>query len=331
MLKPLLWAAGSLLAAASALGAQGASIDPVCSASSLGDLATQDACQKTIDVYRFLAPQLSLAIAGGNVVPGEAAALDGIGHISLGFRITALRASLPRPDLLTPALTGAVASDMRVDHPPFGMAVLDVAVGLFPGLAVTGSRALALDALVNASYVPSLHQAQIDVAPSGGSLHLGYGARLTLLDESIVTPAITAEVARRDLPTTSLAISPGPDRLAARNLHARTTQWRGLVGKHLGTLLIVIGGGQDRDNSSADITVDLLRSGTGLAAGPIPVTQHLTRTTVFADLSLGLSTLRLTAEVGRAGATSAGTFNTFGSEHAGDAQNYASLGVRVHW
>src|SRR2546423_1878778 len=48
--------------------------------------ASQDACQMAVDVFQVMAPQLGLALAGGNATLGRGSALGGPGHFSIGLR-----------------------------------------------------------------------------------------------------------------------------------------------------------------------------------------------------------------------------------------------------
>src|SRR5688572_1308311 len=67
--------------------------------------ATQDACQKAIDLFQYMAPQLSIAITGGNATLGQGSTLGGLGHFSVGVRINAVMGSLPQ--MVTPSVNGA--------------------------------------------------------------------------------------------------------------------------------------------------------------------------------------------------------------------------------
>jgi hypothetical protein len=324
-------AALGLTLAASAAAAQGSAIDARCAAGSANALATQDACQKAVDVFRFLAPQLGASIAGGNAVLGESAALDGVGHLSIGVRLNALEARLPRVDLLTPALTGAVSSDVRVDRQWLALPVVDAAVGLWSGFALAGSRALAADALVNIAYLPSLRRSRVTVSPPNGGVRMGFGGRLTVLDESIITPAITGQYVRYRLPMVSVMVTAGSDELAVRRVRATTSAWRVVVGKHLAPFEVSLGAGEDRSDAGADVFVRLERGSQVYAAGPLEVSQALTRTSAFADLALNLSQLRIAVEVGRVTGGAIRTLNAFGSDRADDPVAHASLGARVQW
>jgi len=68
--------------------------------------ASQDACQKAIDLFQYLAPQLATTVAGGNATLGQAGSLGGLGHFSVGFRVNALQGSLPQVQNVTPSVTG---------------------------------------------------------------------------------------------------------------------------------------------------------------------------------------------------------------------------------
>src|ERR1700693_783727 len=72
--------------------------------------ASQDACQKAIDLFQYMAPQLGAAITGGNATLGMAGSLGGLGHFSAGFRINAVQGSLPQVQNVTPVVTGEVRS-----------------------------------------------------------------------------------------------------------------------------------------------------------------------------------------------------------------------------
>src|SRR5918999_3451529 len=60
--------------------------------------AAQDACQKAIDLFKYLAPQLGTAITGGNATLGQGGALGGLGHFSVGLRVNGVMGSLPNID-----------------------------------------------------------------------------------------------------------------------------------------------------------------------------------------------------------------------------------------
>src|SRR5205085_2874134 len=57
--------------------------------------AARDACQKAIDLFKYMAPQLGTAIAGGNPTLGQGGNLGGLGHFSAGIRLNAVQGNIP--------------------------------------------------------------------------------------------------------------------------------------------------------------------------------------------------------------------------------------------
>src|SRR6476661_9038235 len=91
-------------------------IDPQCppgTTNALGDpdntKIAQDACQKAIDLFKYLAPQLGAVLAGGSPTQGISGTLGGPGHFSFGIRANGLHGSLPKVDLVVPKTSGAVS------------------------------------------------------------------------------------------------------------------------------------------------------------------------------------------------------------------------------
>jgi hypothetical protein len=310
--------------------AQEAPVDPRCSAGAV-PLATQDACQKAIDLFRFMAPQLGIAVIGGNPVLGSSGSLGGFGRVSLGVRANSVSGRLPLASRVAVAHTGAVSSDYALEGQSIGLPVMDLAVGLFAGITLPGTRGLALDALVNAGWIPGRSDREISLGLPDGGLHVGYGARLVLLEESVVTPAMTATFVRRRLPTLELAAAPGGDALAFRDVSVRTDQWRLLFAKFFGPWDVSAGLGQDRYRSGAAIGIAVERDGIPTTAGPIHLTQALTRDNAFLGVATVLASFRVGFELGRVSGGSIRTFNQFGGRRADDALIYATLGARVVW
>src|SRR4051794_30238048 len=93
------------------LNAQG--IDPQCppgtenNGSPDNTMVAQDACQKSKDLFRYLAPEIGVTLAGGNATQGLTGTLGGLGHFSVGIRGNGLDMSLPQVDRVTPNTRGA--------------------------------------------------------------------------------------------------------------------------------------------------------------------------------------------------------------------------------
>ncbi len=99
LLRRLAAAAGALLGTSVPLHAQGVSAQCPAGAGALTpERVTQDACQKSVDLFQLLAPQLGAAVAGGNVGLGQSGALGGPGHFGLSIRASGLRGNVPQFD-----------------------------------------------------------------------------------------------------------------------------------------------------------------------------------------------------------------------------------------
>lgn len=323
--------AGVLVGAADG-GAQGGPVDPQCGTATASARATQDACQKALDLFAFLAPQLGVAIVGGNAALGEHSALGGLGRVSLGLRANVVDARMPRVGDEVPAITGAVQSQYQMRRQVLPLPALDAAIGLFRGIPVSGSYALAVDALVNVAYVPSVDADDVSIDVPGGAVRLGFGGRVALLQETFMTPGISISYLRRDLPSVDVTALVATDELRVRDIRVRTGAWRAVVGKNFSVLGVTLGAGRDTYETSAAAQVTVTRGGLSFTTGDVRASQDRTRDNVFANVALNLAALRVVGEVGRVrGGSTVPTFNAFAGHAAGDAQNYASLGLRVNW
>lgn len=316
---------------ASAANAQGGAIDSQCRAGTLSERFTQDACQKAIDLFQFMAPQLGVTIVGGNAVLGEHSAMRGPGHFSVGLRANAITSRLPQVDNQTPAITGATRSDYAVDKQVIGAPALDAAVGLFRGFPVAGTYALGLDALVNVAYIPSVDRQDVKLELPDGSFKFGFGGRLGVMQETFLTPGLAVTYLRRDLPTMNVLGRVNSDELNVRDMQVQSSAWRAVLGKNFSVFGISLGAGQDRYETSADVQVSVDRAGQRMTSSVVKAEQIMTRRNVFANLSLNLSVLRLVGEVGRVTGGKVSTYNAFGGHDANGAIDYASFGLRVNW
>jgi hypothetical protein len=191
------------------------------------------------------------------------------------------------------------------------------------------TRALALDALVSATYVPGLSRSNVAVSLPDGSLKLGFGGRLGVITESFATPSVSLTYLKRDLPTTSIVASSGNDRISVNGIAVKTTAWRAVAGKSLGFFGLAIGGGQDEYDSRAAGAVQVTEGPLTFNGGPYTMSQKVTRTNMFADASLNFPFIKFAVEVGRVSGGTIDTYNTFSGKRADDALSYASVGLRV--
>ena len=279
--------------------------------------ATQDACQKAIDLFQYLAPQLGTAISGGNATLGQGGTLGGLGHFLVDVRVNAVLGSLPQIDQVTPSVQGAAKDNYTTNDQIIPMPTADLAVGIFKGLPLAITNVGGIDLLVSASYLPEFNSDGVSVKVPSGSLKLGYGARLGILQESLLVPGISVTYLRRDMPTVNLAANSGSDSLYVNDLSLKTKSWR-LV---------------DQYESSGDIRASVAAqppfTTTRTTAAPTsPINQNLKRTNVFADLSLNLLLFKLTGEIGQVFGGTINTYNTFSGKQAADSRIYGSVGAR---
>ncbi len=329
--------------AASAAAALAVVALPAAAQSSRSDCASQliyvqDACQKAADVFQLLAPQLGASIAGGSAVLGQTSALGGFPHFSIGLRVNGLRGALPQPENVRLALNGRQATAFRTENQWVGLPTAEAAVGLFKGIPLGLTNVGGVDALVSVSYLPNVEDDDFGVRTSGGSVQLGYGARLGILQETAVVPGVSVTYLRRELPTTNILARVGGDSILVDDVDARTDSWRIQAGKRFLLLGLSAGAGQDRYDARARAGAILHGSIPGLGSARVDarnvavVEQELTRTNFFGGLSLNFPFVRVAGEIGRtSGGDLPATFNTFGDRRADDAYTYASLGVRVQF
>jgi len=313
-----------------ALG-QGGTIDTQCRAGSASERGTQDACQKTVDLFQFMAPQLGASLIGGNSVLGEGGSLGGFGHFSFGLRANAMRGRIPKVDAVTSATTGAVSTNFPLDEKLLGLPALDAAVGILPGVDLGDFTILGVDALVNIAFIPEVTSGDFSIRLPDGSVRLGFGARVSLLEESELTPAVSVSFLQRDLPTVDIRATPGNDELTISRMSLTSDAWRAVASKSIGPLTLAVGAGKDSYDASATVDVKVNGGGQFFQLSGFNVAQSLDRSTIFADLSLDFSLMKLVAEVGQVSGGTLATYNTFGDKRADDALQFASLGLRFRW
>ena len=319
--------AGAIITGPSALQAQ--TIDARCPGLALQDRAAQDACQKAIDIFGFMTPQLGIGLVGGNAMLGTGGALGGIGRFSIGVRGNAIRGRVPQVANVNPAVTGAVRSDYGVSNQMVGLPAVEGAFGLFGGVPLGVTHALAIDALLSATYVPEFTSNNVAVSLPDGSLKVGFGGRLGLIMESLVTPSVSLTYLKRDLPSTSIVATSGNDDISVTGIGVKTSAWRAVAGKSVGFFGLALGAGKDSYDSRATGAVRVNQGAISVDGGPYALSQKVTRTNMFADFSLNFPFVKFAAEIGRVSGGTINTYNTFSGKRADDALSYASVGLRV--
>jgi hypothetical protein len=307
-------------------------IDPQCppgSVNSSGDpdntMISQDACQKAIDLFRYMSPQLGAVLAGGNPTQGVSGAFGKIGRFSIGIRANALNGSLPEVDRVVPNTRGAQQSSYTMDTKPIGFATADVALGVYPG---TPYGFGAIDLLMSATYIPSYTNGTLDVSLPSGSFKLGFGGKLGIVSETPTRPGISVSYLNRQTPAVDILGQSGDDRLSLEDVKVRSKSWRAVAGKSLAFIGVGAGYGRDTYESNGRITVTVApRSSTpGGTGGPIDLEQKLTRNNMFATVWIKSQVLRIVGELGRVSGGEIETYNQFIGVQPGDPRNYFSIG-----
>ena len=321
--------AASLLFVAAPLVAQ-KTVSSQCSS-----VVTQDACQKAIDVFQYLAPQLGVIISGGNATLGVGGTLGGLGHIYVSGRANVVNSNIPRVDKVTPATTGARSDNYPTQSQIAGIPQADVAIGLFRGIPLGVTNVGGIDLLGSVSYLPSLDASGVHISTPNGSVKFGGGVRVGIVQESILFPGVSVPYLHRGLPTMDLSANDGGgDSLNLKNIDVGTDSYRLVASKSLLMLGLAAGVGQDRYSSTATGSGNVAARGVaGIgtpaeALGPISMQQKLTRTTYFVDATLNFPVIKLIGEIGRTNSVNIPTYNSFAGAAPGSAQTYGALGVR---
>ncbi len=344
-LAPAACAVLAALAAASSAAAQGAPLDQRCAATTptttggySAALVQQDACQKSVDLFNYLAPQLGALVAGGSAELGRGGTLGGLGRFGLALRANVIGGGrIPDLSQASLSVTGAARTNFAVKPQTLALPTADLGVGLFAGVPVGLTRIGGLDLLLSGGYVPSFSSGTVRVDRTGPTLQLGYGARVGLLERSRFVPGVGLTYLRRELPATSiLATTSDGGTIGVYAARVRTNSWRLSADQHVSILGVTAGVGQDRYDSQAAIAGSVAVANIPGYAGQTvsfneTLAQRLTRTNVYAGASVRAGGLaQLVAEVGRAsGGGSVPTYNGFSGRAPTDAYTYVSLGLRV--
>jgi hypothetical protein len=296
---------------------------------------TADACEKAIDLFGYMAPQLGTAIAGGSAVMGKGGTLGGLGHFSIGARVNAVNGSLPQiiEGDARPTTGSPQQDEYRTERQVVPMPVVDAAIGVFKGIPLGVTNVGGVDLLANVSYMRDFESNSVSVSMKDNGLRFGYGARVGLLQESLVSPGISLSYIKRDLPVVNIAGDVDEYEVNVNDVDVQTTAWRVTASKSLLVFGLMLGAGQDTYKSSA-IAMGRATGITTLPGGittaesaPVDLEQSLTRTNIFGGVTLNLLMFKLAAEIGQVSGGDIQTYNTFDKE-PNAKRLYGSLGLR---
>ncbi|HYV97932.1 MAG TPA: hypothetical protein VE967_10790 [Gemmatimonadaceae bacterium] len=323
MRRSMRWIAAAVVCVPFAVGAQGS-----CEA------ANSDGCQKALDMYTFLMPQIGLGLAGGNPTLGSGVVLGKLGHFNLGVRATAFsKGGLPKFDNVNINENQRVSSTIPVKESWFGGGGADAAIGLFRGFQVGVTHVGALDALVSIMYLPDLgdnnnsggNSGDVDITVKSHT-RFGFGGRVGLLDESFAIPAVSFQYLQRGVPKVTFSTTTEDNAsLGVEDLDVRVATWRVVATKTF--LAFALSAGVGQDNYKADATITAKASGVSVA-DQSTLAQNIKRTNFFLDLTINLGPIKLAGEIGKAGTAKVTTFNTFDQE-PGRSLSYYSAGLRL--
>ena len=289
------------------------------------EVMRSDACQATVDLFGYLAPQVGALVAGGNATIGQGGALPGLGHVAVAIRMNALQGSLPDLAGFTGGSTGQPQKLATRSVTAIAPAV-DAAVGIYGGYPVGVTRVGAVDVLLDGSFVPALSAGPTKLELPDGSVKFGYGARVGLLQEGLRTPGLSFTWIRHDLPPMNIRARTANTTLNVDDIDVNTTSWRVVAGKSLTAFNLAAGVGRDRYVSSA---MFYKFTGQPTTALPFPARQDVAQTSYFGDLSTNVLLVRVVAEIGAVSGGKIRTYDSFIGKPADALRPYGSLGVRV--
>lgn len=301
---------------------------------------TADACQKAVDLLNFMTPQLSTALVGGNPTLGQGGTLGGLGHFSIDIRASGFQADLPQGTGVGLSTTGAKASNFTTKSQYFGVPSLDAGVGLWRGMSLGVTHVGGIDAIVTMTYLPNLSNDGgngTNFTVNGSNEKFGYGVRIGLLEESVVTPGVSFVWTQRDLPSISLSDSISASTgagnasgtIALTNFAVNTSAWRVTVAKSF--LIFGLSGGLGQDKYTANSTISTTVSGVS-GTGSEPQNFSMTRMNWHVGAYVNLFIFKLEGEYGGvSGGTVPTGVNTFGGVDPAKSRNYFTAGLRFGW
>jgi hypothetical protein len=281
-----------------------------------------DACAVASDFFRYMAPQLGTAIAGGSHTLGIGTNLGGFPHFAVALRVNAVQGSAPTINDVFAG--GAQQRSFDVTDTPVPMATVDFALGLTKGFNLGVTRLGGIDLIGGVTYLPEVEGDEFSLVPQS-SVAVGLGARVGILEQSALIPGVSLSYMKRDLPTLDLGASADDgSTFGINDLSVKTTSWRISAQKNL--LLFQLGAGYGGD--TYDYSTNVLVNVAGGGSGSFSDAQSVTRTTMYGTLGINLWLIKVVGEVGQVSGGDITTFNDFATP-ANEARTYGTLGVRI--
>lgn len=283
-----------------------------------------DACNVASDFFRYMAPQLGTAIAGGSHTLGIGTNLGGFPHFAVALRGNAVLGSAPR---VNDVFAGQAQSrSFEVVNTPVPMVTVDFALGLTKGVSVGVTRIGGIDLIGGVTYLPEVSGDEFSLVPES-NIAVGLGARIGLLEQSALIPGVAFSYMKRDLPTVDLGASADDgSSFGINDVAVKTTSWRLSAQKNLLLLQLGAGIGGDAYDYSTSATVTVAGGGSGTMRDA----QSVNRTTMYGTVGLNLWLVKIIGEVGRVSGGDINTFHEYDTP-ADAARTYGTLGVRINF
>ena len=285
---------------------------------------TEDACQKAVDMWAYMMPQLGTSLVGGSHTLGIGSTLGGFPHFAVALRANAVMGNLPDLSAMNFSLAGAQSDNIDTPDQILGLPGVDFAVGVYKGFPLGVTRIGGVDLLGSVTYLPEIEGDGASIIPTDGSMKIGLGARVGLLEQSLVVPGVSFSYLVRDLPVVDLTVDAGNATLDINDFSVKTTSWRLSAQKNLLLFQLSAGYGQDTYKAATTISGDV----SGNAIGPVDAAQDLKRTSLYGSVGINLLLVKIIAEVGQVSGGDVTTFNTF-AEAADKSRLYGSIGARI--
>lgn len=280
-------------------------------------------CTAAVDATRAFHPVLGGLVSGGNPLLGSGGPLGGPGHFSVTARVNGIGMVLP--DLSYDGSSNAVPAGQKVFAPA---PQLEAAIGLYGGLP---SGLLSLDVIGSAQLLATSVFDDFTVESGARrigdlAVGLGYGARVGILRETGPLPGVSVSVMRRDIPTISYGSVPDGDEFQySADLHA--TNLRLVVGKQLAVLGVAGGVGWDKYTGKA--LIEVRAPSITQPVADVPVDLSSSRATVFLDLGLNLTVVKIVGEAGYQTGKDEQLTTDFEDFDTDKGRFYGGLGLRV--
>lgn len=289
--------------------------------------ATGAACVTARDLFLYMAPQLGTSLTGASHTLGIGTNLGGFPHFAIAVRVNAVMGGMPS---LTDVTAGPAAPQTLETEDTFiGLPTVDFALGLTKGFSLGVTRIGGIDLIGGATYIPEVQLGENgSITPQGGSLAIGLGARVGLLQQSALIPGVAFSFLSRNLPTIDLAMeTDAGDQFNINDFAVNTTSWRISAQKNL--LLFQLGAGIGGDMYDFSTTANGVIDPSGVNQSfNFVADQKMTRTTMYGSLGINLLLAKIVAEVGQVSGGKAPTYHDY-DQPADKSRVYGSVGVRI--